>query len=75
MSAYCVWEDCDQEAVYCPGHALEYANVASEDEAIKVRHRIRKLERFIEDTWMNTSDHTLRNRAFDLAKELGIPLP
>jgi len=22
----CIWEDCDQEAVYCPGHAVEYAS-------------------------------------------------
>lgn len=21
----CIWEDCDQEAIYCAGHAKEYA--------------------------------------------------
>ncbi len=24
--AYCVWEDCDQDAIYCAGHAKEYAD-------------------------------------------------
>ncbi len=22
----CIWEDCDQEAIYCKGHAVEYAD-------------------------------------------------
>lgn len=33
----CIWEECDQEAMYCPGHALQYADVTSEHEAEMLR--------------------------------------
>ena len=38
LHSECIWEDCDQEACYCAGHALEFANVSSEGEAIRLRH-------------------------------------
>jgi hypothetical protein len=34
---FCIWEDCDQEPVYCPGHACEFANVTDENEATRLR--------------------------------------
>lgn len=43
----CIWEDCDQQAVYCHGHALELANVSHEDEAIKLRHTVNSLTDFL----------------------------
>ena len=41
----CVWDDCDQKAEFCPGHALEYGNVSDENDAIRLRHAIITLER------------------------------
>ena len=28
----CIWEDCDQQAIYCYGHAIEAADVQKGDE-------------------------------------------
>jgi len=44
----CIWEDCDQQAIYCYNHALELANVGSEREAEKLRARIHDLEVLVE---------------------------
>lgn len=32
-SSDCIWEDCDQEAIYCKGHASEYAAAGQCDAA------------------------------------------
>lgn len=47
LDGLCLWEDCDQDAVYCAGHALEFANVSNENEAILLRHDKMRLERTV----------------------------
>lgn len=47
LDGMCLWEDCDQEAIYCAGHALEFANVSNENEAILLRHKVRDLMRVL----------------------------
>lgn len=41
INSQCVWEDCDQDALYCPGHALEYAEAGILTEAVQAfRHAL-----------------------------------
>ena len=67
----CVWEDCDQEAIYCGGHALEYANVADENEAIRLREQVETLVKFVRGVQHLSRDHTMANKAVDVLKGLG----
>ncbi len=68
----CVWEDCDQEAVYCPGHALQYANVAREDEAIKLRHQVDSLVQFLRYVAVDKDNPVAAAAAQLKLKELGL---
>jgi hypothetical protein len=68
----CVWEDCDQEAVYCQGHALQYANVASEGEACKLRHQVDSLVGFLRYVAADTANPAAAKAAADKLVELGL---
>ena len=71
MNKLCLWEDCDQEALYCEGHALEFANVANENEAIILRCDKQLLLAFVNRIATESSDPVAVQAAESVLAEFG----
>lgn len=56
LGTCCTWEGCDQEPIYCQGHALELCNVSSPDEAAILAARLRDVVRHARDYFSTVHD-------------------
>jgi hypothetical protein len=56
LGTACTWEDCDQEPIYCQGHALELCGVSSPDEARIVRMRLEEVVKAAQEYFATAKD-------------------
>ena len=74
LQTSCIWEECDQEAIYCAGHAEEFMlpqKLRLESEIDRLSTENKRLIKSLKDVLYRANARDHYKAAHELLKELG----